>query len=276
MIGDDRPSPLPGDIRALIDADLRAPGMSDQAQERVLKRIGAGFVAAGVATTIATAGTTATAAGAGAGAGAASSAGGGFLYGFLARKAALVAAAFLLGGATGVGGYVVARNVEVHRPAPTTTLTTAAPPIVSAVAPKVSLPIAPIAPTTPEPEPTTVAPAKTAIAFPVTTTTSPATILAASASAGRDTDLASERVLIEMARSALAHGNAAQALDAVARHAAKFPYGQLVEERENIAIHALIAAGRLDEARARSERFHKRFPKSIFLPSIDAAVGTGP
>jgi hypothetical protein len=266
MSVEDRPSPLPGDIRALIDADLRAPGMSSDAQERVLRRMGAGFVAAGVATTIATA-TTASAA-----AGAATGASTGIVYGFLARKATIIAAAFLLGGATGVGGYVVARNVgEAHRVTPVvTTAQPNAPPVVAPIA-CVTGPVTPIATTAPVPVETAAPPVVVAPPAPVTTS-----VAIASASAGHDTDLASERALIEMARSALSHGNPIQALDAVGRHAAKFPYGQLVEERENIAIHALADAGRLDEARARAERFRKRFPKSIFLPSIDAAVGTAP
>ena len=268
MNGDDRASPLPGDIRALIDADLRAPSMSEEAQNRVLRRMGAGFLAAGVATTIATATT------GGAAAGAASSAGTGILYGLFARKATLVAAAFLLSGATGVGGYVVARQMGEARTRTSTTTTyvpTVAPSIAT-VAPELVAPATPKM-ETPAPANTETAAPPSVIAPPVTTTP---TLPTASASAARDTDLASERALIEMARSALSHGNPAQALDAVGRHAAKFPYGQLVEERENIAIHALVASGRLDEAHARAERFHKRFPKSIFLPSIDAAVGTAP
>jgi len=252
---DDRLSPLPGDVRAMIDADRRSGGMPDDARRRVLKRMGAGFLAAGVATAAMGSGTAAAATGT--------------IGGFFARKSALVLTAFLFGTAAGAGGYAIATRTTK---APTTTPSTKAMVATSAPAPTMTaLPVV-----------TQAAPAETiaptATSAPVVAVVHPAVAPSTTESAGksRDEELAAERLLVEMARSSLAHGQSSQALDAVAKHAAKYPGGQLVEERESIAIHALIGAGRSAEARTRADGFRKRFPKSLFLPAIDAALGPEP
>jgi len=84
--------------------------------------------------------------------------------------------------------------------------------------------------------------------------------------------LDTERLLVEQAASALARGQAAQALEACERHAALFPNGKLVEERESVAIRALVAAGRRDEAKQRALAFRARFPESMLQGVIDAAL----
>ncbi len=81
-----------------------------------------------------------------------------------------------------------------------------------------------------------------------------------------------ERLLIEQATSALSRGQGEQALAACARHAEQFPAGQLAEERESLAIRALAALGRGDEARARAAAFRSRFPDSLLLEAVNAAV----
>jgi hypothetical protein len=91
----------------------------------------------------------------------------------------------------------------------------------------------------------------------------------------RDATLGRERTLIEATRSALGRGDSAAALDSIDKHARDFPAGRLVEEREALAVQALMLAGRGDEARSRGERFHRRFPRSIFLPVVDAALEPG-
>jgi hypothetical protein len=88
----------------------------------------------------------------------------------------------------------------------------------------------------------------------------------------RDADLAQERVLIEMARTALSRHDVAHALEALATHAARFPNGQLSEERESLQVQALASSGRLDEARLRAAEFRARFPNSLLLPAVDAAL----
>jgi hypothetical protein len=95
------------------------------------------------------------------------------------------------------------------------------------------------------------------------------------ASAEREPDnrgLAGERALLDVARTALANGDSASALAAVARHERTYPSGLLVEEREAIAIKALVASGRYDEARARGSRFAKRFPSGLMRPAVDGAL----
>jgi TolA-binding protein len=87
-----------------------------------------------------------------------------------------------------------------------------------------------------------------------------------------DADLAAERALIETARSAVARGNAGAALDAVAQHQRRFPRGQLGEEREVLAVQALVAAGRVQEAAERGARFRLQYPNSALLPVVDAAL----
>jgi hypothetical protein len=89
---------------------------------------------------------------------------------------------------------------------------------------------------------------------------------------GRDTDLSGERTLVDRARAALARGDPPSALDAIAKHQTAFPRGQLAEEREALAVQALVAAGRVQEAADRAGRFRKAYPTSVFLPVVDEAL----
>ena len=88
----------------------------------------------------------------------------------------------------------------------------------------------------------------------------------------RDADLSAERAIIERARSALARGDGDGALVAVARHEREFTKGQLVEEREVIAVQALVTVGRIQQAAERGARFRKSFPNSLLLPIVDEAL----
>ena len=69
-------------------------------------------------------------------------------------------------------------------------------------------------------------------------------------------------------QTALAGGDARGALGWVDRHARRFPSGALVEERERLAIEALLRLGRRTDAEARAERFHRRFPRSVQWPRV--------
>lgn len=88
--------------------------------------------------------------------------------------------------------------------------------------------------------------------------------------------LAAERMLLDGARSALARGDAEASMAAVERHEHTYPLGALTEEREALAGKALAAAGRTSEARARCERFRDRFPRSVFLGSVNATLASLP
>jgi len=73
----------------------------------------------------------------------------------------------------------------------------------------------------------------------------------------------SEAELLEQARSA-AKSDPARALARANEHAARFPHGVLVQEREVLAIQALRQLGRTAEADKRAAAFAKAFPGSAF------------
>ena len=79
-----------------------------------------------------------------------------------------------------------------------------------------------------------------------------------------------EAELLEQARSAL-KSDPARALSRANAHAARFPGGALVQEREVIAIKALRQLGRNTEADKRAEAFAKAFPGSAFARKLQSA-----
>ena len=85
----------------------------------------------------------------------------------------------------------------------------------------------------------------------------------------------SEVDLLKRARSALGPAPAT-ALTLTAEHAARFPRGALGQEREVLAIQALVQLGRRDEARARAARFLAAFPGSAHRVRLEALVGPDP
>jgi hypothetical protein len=92
----------------------------------------------------------------------------------------------------------------------------------------------------------------------------------------RDAQLAAERNLIEIARSALARGETEGALEALRRHARRHPDGDLREEREGLYIQALIRRGDYGEARARAADFGRLYPRSLFRPTVEQALRSIP
>jgi hypothetical protein len=88
--------------------------------------------------------------------------------------------------------------------------------------------------------------------------------------------LRAESALLDAARAAVARGDAERALAAVDRHEATFANGLLREEREALAIKALILAGRGDQAATRGARFRERYPTSVLLPAVDSALRSVP
>ncbi len=84
--------------------------------------------------------------------------------------------------------------------------------------------------------------------------------------------LAAERALLDPARTALGRGDGASALAAAAKHEVAFRGGALAEEREAIAVQALVQVKRKEEARARGERFLVRYPGSVLAPAVKAAL----
>lgn len=56
------------------------------------------------------------------------------------------------------------------------------------------------------------------------------------------------------------------------KHETAFRSGALAEERETIAVQALVQGKRKEEARARGERFLVRYPGSVLAPTVKAAL----
>lgn len=89
-------------------------------------------------------------------------------------------------------------------------------------------------------------------------------------------DLERERVILEAAKVALARGDGDAALDAVHDHQKRFPDGALAEERDALEIQALVATGDRSAASARAARFRTKYPKSLFLPAVQATLEVDP
>lgn len=235
--------PLDPELAALLEAE-RSATPAAAALERVWSRVVGGVVPP---------------TGGGPGAG---RAGAGSGSGWLASNAVSVAAAtFVVGAVVGASLHAVLqapapeRVVYVERPAA---------PIAMAPPP----PASSLAPETPPPSPT---------ALPTASLSVPsahASARAAPSSSG--SSLQAERALLDDARSALGSHDAAAALTLLADHDRRFPRGQLGEEREALAIQALVMLGRNDEARARAAHFRATSPNSLFLPAVDAALASIP
>lgn len=76
---------------------------------------------------------------------------------------------------------------------------------------------------------------------------------------------AAELALLEPARGAIARGDNAGALSAIARHEREFQPGLLAEERSALRVRALWGMGRTSEAEAAARAFRARYPRSALL-----------
>jgi hypothetical protein len=117
------------------------------------------------------------------------------------------------------------------------------------------------------------------VAVPLPVRPSPAAASAApvaspsvAAAAPAEAPIESEISLLQAAKAAL-HDDPATALALSDRHAARFAGGALAQEREVIAIEALLALGRGDEARDRGARFVRDFPHSAHRLRIESLLG---
>jgi hypothetical protein len=88
--------------------------------------------------------------------------------------------------------------------------------------------------------------------------------------------LSAERAILDNARTALARGDSARAVALTDEHARQFGRPSLAEEREAIAVQALVIQGRYIDARARASRFRAAYPNSLFLPAVDSSVASIP
>jgi hypothetical protein len=236
---------LDPELRQLLDAEADFPPENELMAARVWKSVQTAIVA------VPPGGSTSTAPEAPASASA------------LAKYITVAALAFLAGGLSGAAIYHGLARPEPSRQEPAAADATpvahvAPPPQIAPVPSPIAVPITP----TPPPQPST------APAAQPTASTKGAVVTAS--------DLARERAIIEVARTAVSRGRISAALDAIERHAREFPKGQLAEEREGLRVIALARGGRSEEAEQRASAFRKRYPKSVLLPATEAAVESEP
>ena len=88
--------------------------------------------------------------------------------------------------------------------------------------------------------------------------------------------LARERAVLDRARQKLAVSEPEQALQFLEQHRLAYPNGNLTEEREAMLINVLVTLGHVERAKARGAAFAKRFPSSMMLSSVKAALAANP
>lgn len=235
---------LDPEIASLLRAEASKVSVPDAVQERLLARLAVSIPGLGGPTSP----------GGGSSGGAAPPAG---ATSALSTKLGPLALTFVLGASAGA----VAMRALTPAPAPSivyvdrpvgsarsTAPSSAAVPTISAVVPTISIDALPTSPVAPRPGGARVA-----------TSASPS-------------DDVAERQLLDGARTALARGEHDATMRALAEHARRYPSGRLEEEREALAVRTLADASRLDEARSRAVRFRARWPRSLLLPAVEAAV----
>jgi len=182
-----------------------------------------------------------------------------------AARALRAAVLFVTGAATGAVGYHVVERAHERAPASAPAVTPAARPETPST-PEEPAPIAPLAP----------GQVAGASGGPIRLR-GPAENESTHAPSDRPAaPLAAERSLLEMARAALGRGAADRALIALRRHGRQFPNGELTEEREGLLVQALVGAQKYEQAREKADQFKKRYPRSLFAPVVDQAIGTIP
>lgn len=265
---------------ALVDA-LQSPAAdaSEAAKQRVQQRLGLSLAAGAVGLSV-------TAASSAMGAAspslpslplvAAAPALGGKAAGILSVHGVSVLAALLAGGAIGTAATLTWSRVGTVEVSATTRQPTArALPPVALVSPptaRIEPKLANSAPTAVEAAPAV--PSSSAESRRTTPTPEPSQAVPRAATEAANVE--DDGALLERARAALAQSDSARALSYLSLHERTFPRSPLLEEREALAIKALVAASRIGEARLRLGTFATRYPKSLFLMSLRAAVETNP
>jgi hypothetical protein len=212
-MNDDR-SDLPPELASLLEAEGRAPDPSGGVKRRVLQRIemSLGFVAGGGGQ-----GVTATS-----GTGASSTIGGGGT----GLKTIL---ALIIGGGVAAGGGALAWHAHAQAQ---TRLQPVIPTMQMHLAAPIAVPVPPpSAPPAAAPQPIVVASDPLPPQTPRKIVSTPSRPVAKKIV---QDDLGAENALIEQARAALAKGDVVAARAALDEHAAKFPSGQLAQERETL------------------------------------------
>jgi len=168
-----------------------------------------------------------------------------------------VGAAFVVGVASGAAAVVMTRADR-------------RPPVTVAPAPE---DFASGAPTSLSPS---AVPPPASVEAPAAPTQRPSSVASSPRPAASGSSLALEQAILDTARIALGREDGAAALAACDSHARRFPHGQLGEEREAIAIQALVLLHREADARARADRFARAYPTSALLGAVRDALVGGP
>jgi len=85
-------------------------------------------------------------------------------------------------------------------------------------------------------------------------------------------DSEAETKLVVAAGAALVANDAEAALALTREHLTRFPNGAHAEERDRIAIEALVRLGGLEGARAAADRFFTRYPQSVYRSRVESLV----
>ncbi len=101
---------------------------------------------------------------------------------------------------------------------------------------------------------------------------SPAPSAAAARPSASASPKPSEIALLRQAQSALG-GSPSRALQVANQHSQLYPNGRLSQEREVIAIQALLKTGQAPAARSRAKRFIVVWPRSSHTPRVRTLVG---
>lgn len=243
----------PPELEELFAAERSRPGPAPEIVEQLLLAVQAASVAPA-------AGPAASASTAHAAAGTAAA---------TAKTGALVVAAFLVGAVSSVALY---RQLATPLPPPIV-IVHAVP--VSPTAQTVPASPSPAARERPPPPAQEARPARKPQPAPPSPPSPPRPTVEQAATEPRpelDAALGAERTLMEQANTSLVRRQPREALAALEQHLARFPQGQLAEERESLWIQALLAAGNRPAAAERARTFKARYPSSIFLPAVEALI----
>ncbi len=84
-----------------------------------------------------------------------------------------------------------------------------------------------------------------------------------------------EAALLQRARQALA-SDPSRSLALVEQHRRLYPRGMLSQERELLAVKALVALGRADSARSRADAFVTAYPSSAYRDRVESVARPAP
>lgn len=93
------------------------------------------------------------------------------------------------------------------------------------------------------------------------------------ADATGDGTLAAETALLARAQRALRSGDPSAALPIIDEHAARFPRGELAQERDAARVFALCAMKHTPEARRAQQQFLRSWPRSPLAARVEGACG---